>query len=76
MRVFGFLGGYAKEEGLATGARYFLLDLAKRAPGCTFLLNEILYGITLAAFAVWIAVRKWPVPRRLLLRAEIERTAA
>jgi hypothetical protein len=33
MRVFGFLGGYAKEEGLATGARYFLLDLAKRAPG-------------------------------------------
>jgi hypothetical protein len=33
MQVFGFLGGYAQEEGLQTGARYFLLDLAKRIPG-------------------------------------------
>jgi alpha-1,6-mannosyltransferase len=26
MRVFGFLGGYSEEEGIATGARYFLLQ--------------------------------------------------
>ncbi|MGD0446266.1 MAG: glycosyltransferase 87 family protein [Edaphobacter sp.] len=31
--VFGFLGGYVKEEGIATGARYFLLELAQRIPG-------------------------------------------
>jgi hypothetical protein len=159
--VFGFLGGYAHEEGLETGARYFLLDLAKRIPGLhdlptaafygfcalvftaltvwawktaalpggardgflapafamaaalmllfsphyawyiiwlvpffalmpnlpalaylmgffylyttayavpgpgTFLLNEILYGVTLAAFAVWMGIRKWPLHRRI-----------
>ena len=34
MRVFGFLGGYVQEEGMATGARYFLLEFAQRhAPG-------------------------------------------
>jgi alpha-1,6-mannosyltransferase len=158
MRVFGFLGGYAKEEGLETGARYFLLDLAKRVPGLhdlptpafyafcavvfvglmvwawkasqpasprdaflapafalamalmllfsphyawyilwlvpffalmpnlpsltylmgffylyttalampgpgTFLINEVLYGATLTAFAVWMAMRRWPLHR-------------
>jgi len=31
--VFGFLGGYAKEEGITTGSRYFLLELAQRIPG-------------------------------------------
>ncbi len=33
MLVFGFLGGYAKEEGMTTGTRYFLLELAQRIPG-------------------------------------------
>ena len=33
MMVFGFLGGYAKEEGLETGARYFLLEWAQGLPG-------------------------------------------
>jgi len=33
MLVFGFLGGYAKEEGITTGTRYFLLELAQRIPG-------------------------------------------
>ena len=33
MLVFGFLGGYVKEEGMATGARYFLLELAQRDSG-------------------------------------------
>jgi hypothetical protein len=31
--VFGFLGGYAKEEGIETGMRYFLLELAQHIPG-------------------------------------------
>jgi len=30
--VFGFLGGYAHEEGLQSGARYFLLALARKIP--------------------------------------------
>ncbi len=31
--VFGFLGGYVQEEGMATGARYFLLEQAQHLPG-------------------------------------------
>jgi alpha-1,6-mannosyltransferase len=33
MRVFGFLNGYAQEEGLQSGERYFLLELAHHVPG-------------------------------------------
>ena len=33
LRVFGFLGGYAHEEGLQSGERYFLLELARKIPG-------------------------------------------
>ena len=33
MRVFGFLGGYVKEEGIDTGTRYFLLEFAQHLPG-------------------------------------------
>jgi len=29
LRVFGFLGGYMKEEGIDSGTRFFLLDLTK-----------------------------------------------
>ena len=32
-RVFGFAGGYVQEEGIATGSRYFLLDLLQHVPG-------------------------------------------
>jgi hypothetical protein len=31
--VFGFLGGYVQEEGMQTGARYFLLQFAQHVPG-------------------------------------------
>jgi len=31
--VFGFLGGYTKEEGLDSGTRFFLLDWVKGLPG-------------------------------------------
>lgn len=30
--VFGYLGGYAQEEGMTTGSRYFLLELAQQIP--------------------------------------------
>jgi hypothetical protein len=33
LRVFGFLGGYVQEEGMDSGARYFLLELVERIPG-------------------------------------------
>jgi len=51
MRVFGFIGGYAQEEGLATGARYFLLDLARRLPGMRQLPIWSFYGFCLIVFA-------------------------
>ena len=33
LAVFGFLGGYVQEEGMTSGARYFLLDLVQHVPG-------------------------------------------
>ncbi len=33
IRVFGFLGSYVQEEGMDSGARYFLLELAQHTPG-------------------------------------------
>jgi alpha-1,6-mannosyltransferase len=45
--VFGFLGGYVKEEGMATGSRYFLLELAQRIPG--------LHGLTTTAYFLFCA---------------------
>jgi len=56
MRVFGFLGGYAQEEGLATGARYFLLDLVRRAPGTETAPVWVFYGfcgVVFAGLGVW-----------------------
>jgi len=46
--VFGFLGGYAKEEGIATGTRYFLLELAQRIPG--------LHSLTPTAYFIFCAI--------------------
>jgi alpha-1,6-mannosyltransferase len=56
MRVFGFMGGYAQEEGLATGARYFLLDLALRAPGMAEMPVWVFYlfcAVVFAGLAAW-----------------------
>src|SRR3984885_11961311 len=50
--VFGFLGGYVKEEGLATGARYFLLELAQRIPGMRNLSTTAYFLFCAAIFAV------------------------
>jgi alpha-1,6-mannosyltransferase len=51
MPVFGFLGGYAMEEGLDTGARYFLLDLARKIPRLTSLPTLAFYVSCAAVFA-------------------------
>jgi len=48
MLVFGFAGGYAKEEGIETGTRYFLLELVQHVRG--------LGGVPVAAFLVFCGV--------------------
>jgi hypothetical protein len=50
MLVFGFLGGYAKEEGLETGARYFLLELAQTIPGLHQLPTAVFYLLCVLIF--------------------------
>jgi len=53
--VFGFLPGYAREEGLDSGARYFLLAFADR--DLRFSLNPGAYvflcGVVMAALCLW-----------------------
>ena len=51
MLVFGFLGGYAKEEGITSGTRYFLLELAQRIPGLHSLTPAAYYIFCAAVFA-------------------------
>lgn len=59
--VFGFLGGYVKEEGMATGTRYFLLELAQKIPGTHDLSTTAYFLFCAAVFVVilwwcwWIA---------------------
>jgi hypothetical protein len=56
MLVFGFLGGYVKEEGIESGARYFLLELAQRVPGLHGLPTAAFYLVcatTFAALTAW-----------------------
>ncbi|HEX3969345.1 MAG TPA: glycosyltransferase 87 family protein [Edaphobacter sp.] len=50
MLVFGFLGGYVKEEGMATGSRYFLLELAQKIPGLHNLSTTVYYLFCAAVF--------------------------
>jgi hypothetical protein len=51
MLVFGFLGGYIKEEGMTTGSRYFLLELAQRIPGLHNLTTTAYFLLCAAIFA-------------------------
>lgn len=50
--VFGFLGGYVKEEGMATGSRYFLLELAQKIPALHNLTTTAYYIFCAAVFTV------------------------
>ena len=45
--VFGFAAGYVQEEGLESGMRYFLLELARRLPK--------LHGVPVAGFVLFSA---------------------
>jgi alpha-1,6-mannosyltransferase len=54
--VFGFLGGYVQEEGMATGTRYFLLELAQHLPGLHGFPNNaylVFAGGVFLALTVW-----------------------
>ena len=53
--VFGFLGGYVKEEGMASGSRYFLLELVQRVPGLNNFTTTAYYFFCTAFFGaiVW-----------------------
>lgn len=54
--VFGYLGGYAKEEGMETGARYFLLVLAQQFPGLRNLPTAAFFifaALVFAAISLW-----------------------
>jgi alpha-1,6-mannosyltransferase len=48
LRVFGFLGGYVKEEGIDTGSRYFLLELVQHVPG--------FHGVSTTAYMLFAAI--------------------
>jgi alpha-1,6-mannosyltransferase len=54
--VFGFLGGYAHEEGMTTGTRYFLLELAQHIPGLQNLPTAAFYIFCILIFA---ALKIW-----------------
>ena len=54
--VLGFLGGYADEEGMASGTRYFLLELIRHLPGLSGLSSAAYIGfvaLVFLALAVW-----------------------
>ena len=54
--VFGFLGGYAREEGMETGTRYFLYEWAQRLPGLHGLSNN---GFLIFCALVFLALTLW-----------------
>lgn len=54
MGVFGFLGGYAQEEGIQTGTRYFLLELTQHVPGLHGATPAAYFGFVGLVFAVLV----------------------
>ena len=48
--VFGFLGGYVQEEGMATGTRYFPLEFAQHLPGLHGVGNAAFFGLAACVF--------------------------
>jgi len=54
--VLGFLGGYSQEEGINSGARFFLLELAQRMPGLGHLPVTVYLGfcaVVMGAICWW-----------------------
>ena len=58
--VLGFLPTYIREEGLQSGSRYYLLQLAEKLSGAD--LHPAVYlvpvGLALAALSVWVLLRR------------------
>ena len=57
--VLGFLPTYVSEEGLDSGTRYYLLQLATHATGVSFpaFAYLLLAGVLLVALSLWVALR-------------------
>jgi len=83
-KVFGYLGGYVQEEGIANGDRYYLLGLARKSwsrlpaalhrPAWAILPDaaQIYSGLLVAAMgalALWCWLRPLPAPRAIPARA-------
>ena len=65
LRVLGFLPDYAKEEGLASGSRYFLLTLARNILHRDTLPTAVFYAfaaLLLMGLAVWAFLRSEDSP--------------
>jgi hypothetical protein len=58
LKVFGFLGGYVKEEGIETGSRYFLLELAQHLPGL-HQLSTTMYMLSVALVFLGLVLWCW-----------------
>jgi hypothetical protein len=70
MHVFGFLSGYAQEEGIDSGARFFLLALANRTFNTAIPLAAYLAlcAIVMAGICIW-ALRRGSRPFAFIFSA-------
>jgi alpha-1,6-mannosyltransferase len=51
-RVFGYAGGYVQEEGMSSGSRYFLFDLAQHVPGLAHLPMAVFFVFCSVCFGL------------------------
>ncbi len=70
--VFGFLGGYVQEEGVTSGARYFLLELAQEVPGLHHLPAAVFFLFAAAVFAA-LSVWAWQTASPISLPSQTDR---
>jgi alpha-1,6-mannosyltransferase len=68
--VFGYLPGYAQEEGLDSGTRYFLLTLANHSLRSAIPMPAyiVLCGVIMATICIW-ALRRGNHPHAFILSA-------
>jgi len=77
-RVFGFLPGYASEEGLHSGERFFLLQLVRalfgeeRVAGAAYVVFAL---VVMAALAAWCLLKREAGERDYVQRAALLATA-
>lgn len=74
--VFGFLGGYAYEEGLDSGSRYFLLDYAQRLRGLQWITKadyQVFCAVVFGVIVLW--AWRYASNERLGVSARVQRPA-